>query len=124
MNFRASYFLVGLSFLALGFTVASAHPSSGIVVDQRGHVFFSDLDRGILEIDAQGKVTPVVATAGGHWLALDASGHAAYAIDLAKDTEGPADDLKTFDRKIPFAITPKGGKPESGQLTARTSIGP
>jgi hypothetical protein len=37
------------------FTV-SAHPSSVIVVDQKGNVFFSDLDRGVLKIDARGKV--------------------------------------------------------------------
>jgi hypothetical protein len=56
-------------------------------------------------------------------IALDATGRGSYAIDLAKETEGPGD-AKTFERKIPFAITPKGGKPESGQLTARTTIVP
>jgi hypothetical protein len=54
---------------------------------------------------------------------LDATGRGSYAIDLAKETEGTGE-AKTFERKIPFAITPKGGKPESGQLTARTSIVP
>jgi hypothetical protein len=54
---------------------------------------------------------------------LDATGRGSYAIDLAKETEGTGD-AKTFERKIPFAITPKGGKAESGQLTARTAIVP
>ncbi|MDB4938763.1 MAG: hypothetical protein JWP87_5735 [Labilithrix sp.] len=54
---------------------------------------------------------------------LDASGRGAYAIDLSKETEGTGE-TKTFERKIPFAITPKGGKQETGQLTARTAIVP
>jgi hypothetical protein len=54
---------------------------------------------------------------------LDATGRGAYAIDLSKETEGTGE-AKTFERKIPFTITPKGGKPESGQLTARTAILP
>lgn len=57
-------------------------------------------------------------------VALDAQGRGAYAIDLAKETEGTSDEQKTFDRKIPFAITAKGGKVETGELTARTAIVP
>jgi hypothetical protein len=64
------------------------------------------------------------ATVDGKPLALDANGRAAYAIDLTKDTEGPSDETRTFDRKIPFSITPKGGAAESGSLTARTAIVP
>jgi hypothetical protein len=56
-------------------------------------------------------------------LTLDANGRGSYAIDLSKETEGTGE-TKTFERKIPFAITPKGGKAESGQLTARTAIVP
>jgi hypothetical protein len=56
-------------------------------------------------------------------VALDATGRGSYAIDLSKETEGTGE-TKTFERKIPFAITPKGGKPETGQLTARTAIVP
>jgi hypothetical protein len=55
-------------------------------------------------------------------LALDASGRGAYTIDLSHDCDGPSDDTKTFDRKIPFVLTPKGGKQESGELVARTAI--
>ena len=54
---------------------------------------------------------------------LDATGRGSYAIDLAKETEGTGE-AKAFERKIPFAITPKGGKVEAGQLTARTAIVP
>jgi hypothetical protein len=56
-------------------------------------------------------------------ITLDATGRGSYAIDLSKETEGPGE-ATTFERKIPFAITPKGGKAETGQLTARTAIVP
>lgn len=56
--------------LALG---VSAHPSAGLVVDADGNVFFSDLSRGLLMVDARGAVTDV-SKEGGHWLALDANG--------------------------------------------------
>jgi hypothetical protein len=54
------------------FTV-SGHPGSGIVVDRQGNVFFSDVSRGLLKVNQQGKVT-TISEKGGHWLALDASG--------------------------------------------------
>ncbi|AKV02449.1 hypothetical protein AKJ09_09112 [Labilithrix luteola] len=57
-------------------------------------------------------------------LTLDAQGKGAYAIALGQDAEGPRDEAKTFERKIPFTVTPKGGKAETGQLIARTSIVP
>jgi hypothetical protein len=56
-------------------------------------------------------------------ITLDPTGRGSYAIDLSKETEGTGE-AKTFERKIPFAITPKGGKAESGELTARTTIVP
>lgn len=54
---------------------------------------------------------------------LDATGRGSYVIDLSRETEGTGE-AKTFERKIPFAITPSSGKPEAGQLTARTSVVP
>jgi hypothetical protein len=48
--------LVVAAQLSLPMFAVLAHPSSGIVVDQRGNVFFSDLSRGLLQIDPQGKV--------------------------------------------------------------------
>src|SRR5438067_13106080 len=53
---------------------AEAHPSSGIVVDEQGQVFFSDLSRGVLKIDASGAVSTIRSNEGGHWLALDVEG--------------------------------------------------
>lgn len=91
------------------FTV-SAHPSSGIVVDDQGDVFFSDLDRGVLKIDARGSVTAVVPKEGGHWLALDASGSFSK-VDFEKSPHWP----RWFKRRTPTGVRPAlisdGGSP-------------
>jgi sugar lactone lactonase YvrE len=64
---------------------ASAHPGSGIVVDDKGQVFFTDTGNPdasfsghVWKIDAQGRLTSVHTT-GAHWLALDATGGFARA---------------------------------------------
>jgi sugar lactone lactonase YvrE len=73
----------------------SAHPSSGIVVDEQGQVFFQDiLGHAIWKIDAHGKLTKYDDKLGGHRMALDVQGSFSRA------------DLKLFKR-----ITPFGSKP-------------
>ena len=64
--------------LALGFLSTlfaggvCAHPRSGIVVDQKGQVFFQDTVGGVIwKIDQQGKLTKYSEVKGGHCLALD-----------------------------------------------------
>jgi hypothetical protein len=49
---------------------AIAHPGSGIAVDQRGIVFFTDTGQGVWKIDASGRVSPHEGPAF-HWLAID-----------------------------------------------------
>lgn len=51
-------------------------------------------------------------------------GKANYVIDIASEIEGTSDEPKPIDKKISFSITPKGGKPEAGQLFARTTVVP
>jgi sugar lactone lactonase YvrE len=52
-----------------------AHPSSGIVVDREGQVYFQDIVGGaIWKIDAQSKLTKYYDKLGGHWMALDGEG--------------------------------------------------
>jgi sugar lactone lactonase YvrE len=86
--------LVVASF-ALPARTAWAHPSSGIVVDQQGQVFFQDIRGGaIWKIDAQGKLTKFYDKLGGHWMALDGEGSFSRA------------NLKLVKR-----ITPPGAKP-------------
>ncbi len=63
-------------------------------------------------------------TVDGKPVTLDATGRGAYPIDLASDVEGTSDESKTIEKQIAFTITPKGGKAESGSLTARAAIVP
>src|SRR5262245_19848115 len=57
----------------------STHPSSGIVVDQDGRVFFTDNggDGFLWKIDSEGKRSLVQKgrLQGFHWLTLDEKGH-------------------------------------------------
>ena len=89
---------------------ASAHPSSGIVVDEQGDVFFSDIERGVLKIDARGKVSTLFSKEGGHWLALDESGYFCN-VNFAKSPHWP----RWFKRRTPDGARPAlitdGGSP-------------
>src|SRR5687767_13227414 len=51
-----------------------AHPSSGIVVNGAGEVFFVHSTRGVAKLDRGGELTYVHQSTGGHWLALDSKG--------------------------------------------------
>jgi sugar lactone lactonase YvrE len=86
--------------LALFAGWASAHPSSGIVVDAKGNAFVADINTGLWKIDPDGKLTRI-HTEAGHWLALDAEG--AFArVDFMKSDHWP----RWFKRR-----TPDGAKP-------------
>ena len=78
----------------------SAHPSSGIVVDEKGNVFVADINTGLWKIDTEGKLTHIHKEAG-HWLALDAEGSFA-GVDFTKSDHWP----RWFKRR-----TPDGAKP-------------
>jgi sugar lactone lactonase YvrE len=86
--------------LALFAGWASAHPSSGIVVDEKGNVFVADINTGLWKIDTEGKLTHIHKEAG-HWLALDAEGSFAR-VDFTKSDHWP----RWFKRR-----TPDGAKP-------------
>ncbi len=63
MNCSTPSTILVIASCALAARTASAHPSSGIVVDQQGQVYFQDiLDRAIWKIDAQGKLTKYSAS--------------------------------------------------------------
>src|SRR6476660_6937404 len=65
--------LTGFCFLCVAATAIS-HPSSGIVVNERGEVFFVHSGRGLAKLDQTGKLTYVYQSKGGHWLCLDPNG--------------------------------------------------
>jgi len=88
---------------------ASAHPSSGIVVDEKGNVFVADINTGLWRIDTDGKLTQVHKEAG-HWLALDAEGRFSR-VDFEKSDHWP----RWFKRRTPVgerpALITDGGSP-------------
>ena len=55
-------------------SIAFAHPSSGIVVNEQGEVFFVHSARGVAKLGADGNLTYVHSSTGGHWLCLDPQG--------------------------------------------------
>lgn len=64
-------------------------------------------------------------TVDGRPLALDATGKGSQAIDVATEVEGPSDEQKAIDKKIPFTIKPKdAAAAETGQLVVRTGVAP
>ena len=106
-----SFFIVCalVSFFSLFAASTWAHPSSGIVVDRAGQVFFTDLARGLLKIDTRGMVT-TVSKEGGHWLALDETGSFSR-VNFAASPHWP----RWFKRRTPAGVRPAlitdGGSP-------------
>jgi hypothetical protein len=109
MKTHISFLLALVANFGLAIPSAGAHPSSGIVVDEQGNVFFSDLSRGLLKVDASGKVT-TISEEGGHWLALDTKGRFANA-EFEKSPHWP----RWFKRRTPAGARPTlitdGGSP-------------
>jgi sugar lactone lactonase YvrE len=95
--------------LALFVEWASAHPSSGIVADEKGNVFVADINTGLWKIDTEGNLTHLHKEAG-HWLALDAEGSFAR-VDFTKSEHWP----RWFKRRTPDGARPAlitdGGSP-------------
>jgi len=54
--------------------VVFSHPSSGIVVNERGEVLFVHSTRGVAKVDREGQITYVHRSTGGHWLCIDREG--------------------------------------------------
>ena len=52
----------------------SAHPGSGIVIDKRGNIYFTDTGKGVWKIDTQGKLSFLPASKF-HWMTIDAIGY-------------------------------------------------
>jgi hypothetical protein len=102
--------LVAAAGLSFATCAVCAHPSSGIVADQHGNIFFSDLDRGVFEIDARGKLTTIFPREGGLWLALDSNG-AFSKVDFERSPHWP----RWFKRRTARGVRPTlisdGGSP-------------
>lgn len=68
-RFRGGALLALIAMLAVG-DRAFAHPGSGIVLDERGSVWFMDTGYGVWQIDPSGHLIAQGGT-GGHFLAID-----------------------------------------------------
>jgi hypothetical protein len=67
-----------LAIACTSLTAAEAHPGSGIVVDARGRVYFTDTGKGIARVDEAGRLSYVPGEAF-HWMAMDEKGAFARA---------------------------------------------
>jgi hypothetical protein len=109
MKTPTTVYLIATALFSLTTFTASGHPSSGIVVDQQGNVFFSDLSRGLLKVDPEGKVT-TFSKEGGHWLALDTYGRFSK-VEFERSAHWP----RWFKRRTPAgerpALIADGGSP-------------
>jgi hypothetical protein len=64
-------------------------------------------------------------TVDGKPITLDASGKGTHTVDVTNEVEGPSDDQKAIDKKLPFSVKAKGSAaPETGELVVRTGITP
>ncbi len=85
---------------------AFAHPPAGLVVDDRGRVYF--LDHGLVRIESNGALTTIQESSGGHWLARDVSGK------HTEPTQGPYNRVSVdgnvlfFGDGAPLAMSPDG----------------
>jgi hypothetical protein len=58
----------------------SAHPGSGLVIDQSGNLYFAYTGVGVAKITPGGKISFIYrAVGGGHWICLDEKGFFAFA---------------------------------------------
>src|SRR5688572_29209405 len=99
-----------LSLQSSQFTL-STHPSSGIVVTDKGEVFFVHSGKGVAKIEPGGKLTYVKQSTGGHWLCLDREGKFArtrpkFAERITPDDEKPA--ILFADGGAPIAVCRDG----------------
>ena len=103
--------VIGLAVLNLAQGISSAHPASGIVVDNQGNIFFIYTRHGVCKIDAQGRLRYVHRTGGGHWMCLDPKGSFSrcqpkYFERISPDGVTPA--LIFADGGSPIAVLPDG----------------
>jgi len=96
--------------LCLAPSTLAAHPGTGIVIDQRGNVYFVDMVSGVWKTDRHGVLTHLSGPAF-HWLALDE----ANALAAATLPHGPTGDVVRLgaptlllSSDVPIATGPDG----------------
>jgi len=102
--------LIALCLLSLA-SSALGHPSSGIVVNDQGEVFFVHSTRGLAKLDRHGKLAYIHQSTGGHWLCLDRQGSFSrtqpkHFLRVTPDGVRPA--IIFADGGAPIAVCPDG----------------
>ena len=97
-------------------TTTSAHPASGIVLDHKGNVFFSDLET-IWKIDTNGRLSVFRAGVSGrhvHELAIDEQDNI-YGADLSYESQKFISDIwkMTPDSKFEYLLEPTDKPPRA-----------
>lgn len=100
-----------LALLGLWITgTALAHPGSGIVVNLRGEVFFTDTGKGVWKVDSRGTLT-LFHSSPYHWMAISETRHAAVSPlwgDFQKVTPENSVPTVITSSDVPIAIGPDG----------------
>lgn len=109
-SMNTAHWLTAVCFLCAAAT-ATSHPSSGIVVNEQGEVFFVHSGRGLAKLDQTGKLTYVHQCTGGHWLCLDPTGSFSrtqpkHFEHVTPDGARPA--IIFADGGAPIAVCPDG----------------
>jgi sugar lactone lactonase YvrE len=117
MKLRLVLFLLAIFAQGLFFSeVASAHPASGIVLDHKGNIFFSDLET-IWKIDTNGNLSVFRAGVSGrhvHELAIDEQDNI-YGADLSYESQKFISDIwrMTPDGKFEYLLEPTDKPPRA-----------
>jgi sugar lactone lactonase YvrE len=112
MNKQIAVLIAVLALLSPAEDAAFAHPASGIVVDQQGQIFFIYSRHGVCKLNAQGELSYIHRTGGGHWLCLDPKGsfsHTQPKYFERISPEGARPALIFADGGSPIAVLPDGG---------------
>ena len=93
---KRTWILLAVLFLNGARLVSDAHPSSGLVVTDKGEVYFVHSGVGVARIDPDGKLTYVKRSAGGHWLCMDREGAFARTQPKFFERITPEGDPRSF----------------------------
>jgi hypothetical protein len=118
---------VAILFALFGVAPLLAHPGSGIAVDRRGQVYFTDTGGGVWKIDTERRVTKVDASRF-HWMAIDLDGRFATGRMPASGngdfTRGGIDPTLILSSDFPVVVGRDGAfyYPEPGGPDGRVQL--
>jgi hypothetical protein len=101
---RASALVAGMVLLIFAQVTGSAHPASGIVVNNQGDLLFIYSRHGVCKLDPQGRLSYVHRSDDGHWMCLDARGSFSHTQPRYFERISP-------DGVMPAIIFAGGGSP-------------